>query len=404
MIRVAEAFEIVAREAAKRRLPDERRMLRDAVGCVASEDITSPIDLPPFDKSAMDGYAIPDGEFLDEYIVDGIIAAGQYIDTAPVPGHAFKVMTGAAVQPGTARVVIWEDTEESSGRVKIIRKSDKTNIARRGEDLNKGGLLCRNGTVITPLTLANIALGGIDEVNVSARPKVAVFSTGDELLPGGADIEPGKIYDSNGPMLESLVRKLRIEICHRGHLRDDLSESVKGLKDGLAKADVVLFSGAVSKGDYDFLPDAFRDVGLTTHFNEIAVKPGKPTTFATSDPNDKKMVFGLPGNPVSSFLMFHMFVLPAIYMMQGSGAHPRVIKVRLADKISTRKSERDQFVPAKFDTDGRVKPLPYHGSGHLLGLADADGFLEIESGMTGIDEDASAPFLPMMMHAYSGNK
>jgi len=400
LIRISEAYGIVAKEAASRVLQGESISLSEAAYRITAEDIRSPIDLPPFDKSAMDGYAIPEGEFLDEYIVDDIVAAGSYYEKTVEAGHCIKVMTGAPVPDGTARVVMWEHTGESDGRVRIKRKSDKSNICRRGEDLVKGQIICPRGTILSPLALANISLGGVEHVTVAKRPTAAVFSTGDELIPAGTPIEPGKIYDSNGPMISALLKDMGIPVAFTDHLPDKLDESIDGLKRGLAEADMVILTGAVSKGDYDYLPDAFRECGLEIHFDEIAVKPGKPTTFATST---NKMVFGLPGNPVSSFLGFHLFVRPALYMMQGYMNHPRVIQCKVGKDINSRKNERDQFIPVKIDEHGAALPIDYHGSGHLTALADADGFLEIGSGITEIKAGDTAPFMPFMMRAYFGS-
>ena len=401
MIKLKEAYEIVAGEVGSRRFETENVPLNKAANRITAEDILSPIDLPPFDKSAMDGYAIPVGEFLDEYDIDAIVAAGSFYGK-PVPeGHCVKIMTGAPVPEGIARVVMWEHTEESEERIKIKRKSSKSNICRKGEDLKKGEVLCPEGTILSPLALANVSLGGVRNVNVAVRPTAAVFSTGDELLPAGTPITSGKIYDSNGPMINALLNDMGIPVAFTGHLPDKLDETVEGLRKGLDAADVVILSGAVSKGDYDCLPEAFRLCGLEIQFDEIAVKPGKPTTFAISENN---VVFGLPGNPVSSFLMFHLFVRPMLYMMQGYMNHPRVFKCRLKNDVNSKKNERDRFIPVQLDIDGYAIPIEYHGSGHLTALSRADGFLEIESGVTFIPAGEPAPFLPFMMRPYLGSE
>lgn len=401
MIRLKDAYEIVAREIGSRRFETETIPLNDAANRITAEDIISPIDLPPFDKSAMDGYAIPVGEFLDEYDIDAVVPAGSYYGKHVPDGHCVKIMTGAPVPEGIERVVMWEHTEESEERIRIKRKSSKSNICRKGEDLKKGEVLCPEGTILSPLALANVSLGGVWNVNVAVRPTVAVFSTGDELLQAGTPITPGKIYDSNGPMIAALVNDMGIPVAFTGHLPDKLDESVEGLRKGLDAADVVILSGAVSKGDYDCLPEAFRLCGLEIKFDEVAVKPGKPTTLAVSENN---VVFGLPGNPVSSFLMFHLFVRPILYMMQGYTYHPRVIKCRLKHDFNSKKNERDKFIPVQLDIDGYMIPIEYHGSGHLTALSCADGFLEIESGVTFIPAGEPAPFLPFMMRSYLGSE
>lgn len=397
MIGIAEAYETMVREVTARRLPRESVNLKEAGGRVVAVDIESPIDLPPFSKSAMDGYAIPEGEFLDEYIVDDTLPAGSAYTRPIEPGHCIKIMTGAPVPPGTARVVPWEDTDRGEKTVRIVNKIKKTNIVKRGEDLRKGATLCPAGTLLTPLALANLAITGIDTVRVSKAPKASVFSTGDELVPGGKPLKPGKIYDSNGPMLVSLLNNLKIPVVYSGHLPDSLDESISGLRKGLAQADVVLLTGAVSRGEFDFLPEAFKRCGLETHFDSLAVKPGKPTTLATLG---GKIIFGLPGNPVSSYLMFHIFVKPALYMMQGYMANPRPIICSLGVEFKGRESDRVRLLPGKLDVNGNIIPIEYHGSGHLLALAEADGFMEVSGESTELPVGARVAFWPLLMRSY----
>jgi len=397
LLKISEAYEVVAKKALASRLLWETMPLGEAIGRVTAQAVRSPIDLPPFNKSAMDGYAIPQGEFLDEYIIDATLPAGCVYTDPIEPGHCIKIMTGAQVPPGIACIVPWEDTDRGESIVRILAKSNRTNIAEQGEDIRKGDVLCPAGNILTPLNVANLAIAGVNSIEVSRVPRAAVFSTGDELLPAGMPLVPGKIYDSNGPMLIALLMDCGIPITYIGHLPDSLDESIAGLQRGLAAADVVLLTGAVSKGEFDFLPEAFHRCGLETYFDEISVKPGKPTTFATAG---NKLIFGLPGNPVSSFLMFHLFVKPAIYMMQGHIVHPRPVSLELAAEFRTKESDRVRFLPAKLDTDGRVVPIEYHGSGHLLALADADGFIEVGAEVTRLSAGERLPFWPIMMRGY----
>ncbi len=397
MIGISDAYEIMSRETSLRALPRETLPLKDAMGRVTAAGVMSPIDLPPFDKSGMDGYAIPEGGFLDEYIVDDTIPAGTFYSRPIQPGHCVKIMTGAPVPGGIARVVPWEDTDRGDEIVKIINKSNKKNIAVQGEDLKAGDLLCPSGAILSPLTIANLALAGVDSVKVSKVPRAAVFTTGDELIEPGAKLTPGKIYDSNGPMLRGLLADCGIPVTFTGHLPDSLDESISGLRNGLAHADIVLLTGAVSKGEFDYLPEAFKQCGLETLFDSIAVKPGKPTTFATGG---RKIIFGLPGNPVSSFLMFHIFVKPAIYILQGYLANPRPIICSIASEYKCRESDRVRLLPASLDVNGNIIPIDYHGSGHLLALTNADGFAEISAESTHLPAGARVAFWPLMMRSY----
>jgi len=397
LLKISEAYEIVAKKALASRLLWETLPLSAAMGRITAQAIRSPIDLPPFNKSAMDGYAIPEGEFLDEYIIDATLPAGSVYADPIEPGHCIKIMTGAEVPPGIARIVPWEDTDRGESIVRILTKSNRTNIAEQGEDICKDDILCQAGNILTPLNIANLAIAGVDSVQVSRVPRAVVFSTGDELLPVGASLAPGKIYDSNGPMLIALLMECGIPIMFTGHLPDSLDKSIAGLQRALAVAEVILLTGAVSKGEFDFLPETFRRCGLETYFDEVSIKPGKPTTFSTAG---NKLIFGLPGNPVSSFLMFHLFVKPALYMMQGHIIHPRPVSIELAVEFRAKESDRMRFLPARLDTDGRIIPLEYHGSGHLLALADADGFIEVGTEETCLSPGERLPFWPIMLRGY----
>ena len=397
MLKISEAYEVVAKKALASRLPWETIPLGEAIGRITARPILCPIDLPPFNKSAMDGYAIPEGEVLAEYVVDATLPAGS-VYTHPIrPGHCIKIMTGAQVPAGIASIVPWEETDRGEEKVRILNKSDRTNMAKQGEDIRRGEILCMAGTILTPLNIANLATAGVHSVQVSRVPRTVVFSTGDELMPVGAPLAAGKIYDSNGPMLLALLVDCGVPIMFTGHLPDTLDESIAGLQRALGAADIILLTGAVSKGEFDFLPEAFRRCNLETYFDEVSIKPGKPTTFSAIG---NKLIFGLPGNPVSSFLMFHLFVKPAIYMMQGHIVHPRPVSLEIAAEFKAKESDRVRFLPARLDAEGRIVPLEYHGSGHLLALADADGFMEVGTEEISLPAGERLPFWPIMMRGY----
>lgn len=384
--------EVVPIDATARMLP-----VAEAVGRVLQADQQSRLDLPPFDKSAMDGYAICPDDQRQEYRLLSTVAAGQTPTEPLAPGCAVKVMTGAPVPAGTGQVIMREYTEEIGSTVRVLRHGGESNICIHGEDTRIGDLILSAGRVITPADAANLISCGIVEVPVAERVRIAIISTGDEIVDDPSQIVPGKIMDSNGPMLAALSAEWGLEVVRQLHAPDDLAATVAALRDGLEAADIVAISGGVSVGDFDYVLAAMDEVGLVRRFDSVAIKPGKPTVFALPSGAGEvgKVVFGLPGNPVSSFVMFHVFVLRAVARLRGGDWPLRQIRFPLAEAFRRRKTDRLAFIPARIDDEGRVALLQYHGSAHLLALGRADGLFRVPIGTAELSAGDTVIFTPL---------
>lgn len=389
MLPLTEAFRI-ADEATTRLQPGrELRSLEAAAGCCVAEDQMAELNLPPFRKSAMDGYAIPEGEASAAYRLTETIAAGQLPSAPLAAGTCVKVMTGAPVPEGTARVVPVEAAEAVDGAVRPQVAGGATNICEQGEDVAEGEVVLKTGTRLTPLARAHLLGCGIAEVEVYRPLRLAILSSGDEIVDHPDHLRPGCIVDTNTPLLTGLAERHGMEVCHTAHLSDDPQETEAGLRAALDAADLVILTGGVSMGDFDCIPDAMQALGLEIHFTRLAVKPGKPTTLATSA---DRMVFGLPGNPVSAFLMFHLFILRVQQVLTGNerGLHEHLLVLDEAYERSS--TERCAYVPARIRRVGTVQPVVYHGSAHLAALLNADGFFHVPQGTRGLPSGSHVTF------------
>ena len=392
MLSLEEAFRAVDEALAGRGLPSETVSARAAAGRVLARECRSLLDVPPFDKSAMDGYALPEGDAPGGvYRLAGMTAAGQAAAAPLRPGEAVKVMTGAPVPPGTVEVVMQEDTEEGEGTVRVLRRGP-SNFCPRGEDLRRGDAILPAGRVLRAVDTANLVSCGIMEVEVARRPRAAILLTGDEIVDDPARLAPGRIMNSNGPLLAALCASRGLEAAEEVRVPDVLEELCGALEGAAARSDLVVLTGGVSVGQFDLVPAALDRLGLRIHFSRVALKPGRPMTFATGP---GRIVFGLPGNPLSVFLMFHLLVLRAAARLTGSAPPLRAIRLPLAAAFRRGKRGRMEFVPARVNPRGRVEPIPFHGSAHLLAMTEADGFLSIPADAVELPAGGDVQFWPL---------
>ena len=392
MIPLSEAFAIVDAAVGKIALPSETVPVRQAVGRTVAADQQSRVDLPPFDKSAMDGYAVMADDQRDTYRVLEFVAAGE-IPTQPLtPGSAIKVMTGAPVPVGAGKVVMVEYTAEADGIVQVRSHSKADNICPKGEDVRIGDVVLAAGTVPGPLEIANLVSCGVTEVPVTRRLRASIISTGDEIVETPEQLTPGKIINTNAPMLGELCRKYGLEVAAEVTVPDDTAATVSALRTALEGSDIVIATGGVSVGDLDFVSGALGEVGLTPGFTRVAVKPGKPATFASAP---GKAVFGLPGNPVSACVMFHLFVLRAAALMTGRRPPTRRVATTMGEAFARRKAERLELVACRLTPAGTPVPVVFHGPAHLHALAELDGFILVPPGVSELPAGAAVEFLPM---------
>ena len=394
MIPLAEALAKVDETLGPLELSRERMAVTEAAGRVLVEDQFSRLDLPAFDKSAMDGYALLKGDERESYRLLETVAAGNLPTRKLEPGATTRVMTGAPVPEGTGRVVMQEYTSESDGVVHVQDTADRSpNICWKGEDLRAGDRVLRAPVLLGPLHLANLIGCGITEVEVARRLRAAVLCTGDEIVDAPEQLGPGQIMNSNGPLLGALCRRHELEIVIHRRVPDDFQDTVAALEQAVAESDIVIVSGGVSVGDYDFVGEALLAAGLTRHFDRVATKPGKPMTFASAP---GKAVFGLPGNPVSVYLAFQLYVVRAAGLMTGCKAEGRHLRLPLQDAFSRRKAARLQYVPCRVSAEGFLQQVKYHGSAHLLALAEADGFFAVPRGATELRAGEKVSFMPLV--------
>lgn len=361
-----------------RRLPVVRLPLESLVGSILARGVRAPMDAPPFDRSAMDGYAVAGGAVRDRYEVVGRIFAGNVWPRRLRPGEAVRIMTGAMVPEGAGRVIMQEHVERVGARgIRVIREDVRTHIRLRGEDARKGELLFSEGDAVTPLTAATLAAFGMREAAVIRRPRVGILVTGNELLRAGKSPQRGKIYNSNGPMLRALLSRDGVEVVAERHAGDSLAGLRKACSSILRRADALCIAGGVSVGDSDHVPEAIEAEGGILHVRKVAIQPGKPFTFATVG---GKPVFAFPGNPVSVFVAYQLFAQPAIVAMQGRRPRVPVEEARLLGSHSRVSQDREQFVPVRYCGPGTVRPVANRGSGDIVGLSRADALMVVPAG------------------------
>lgn len=372
MITFEEAMATVLKYA--RPLPPEAVRLADAVGRALAEDVRSGLDMPPFDKSAVDGYAVRAAEIKPgtELGNFGLIQAGDIFKGKVPPGACVKIMTGAPVPPGADAVVMVEDTLEKDGLVRFAGgiKSGK-NIARRAEDIKKGQLILKRGAVIRVSHIAALAAAGRSSVKCGALPSVALVNTGGEIVPPGAALGKNQIYNSNGPMLAALLKTDGINAAP-AIVRDD-AQLMKGALARALKADIVLISGGVSMGDYDLVPGSLKSLGVKQLFHKVRVRPGKPLLFGVKG---RTLVFGIPGNPVANFMAYLAYIRPAIRKMAGRPDFaPQFLDGLCAAAFAPRTPRRALVLSTvRAKADFALAEVANNGSADILALAAAAGF------------------------------
>jgi len=392
MIPLDEALTILEQVVRKIRLPNELIPVNQALSRIVTENVVSRLDLPPFDKAAMDGYAVIADNERDKYQLIDTVPAGKVSAFKLSSGKTIKVMTGAPLPENTAKVIRLEYASENNGIVNIHTPEKCSNICSQGEDICRGDLIIKAKTFIGPLEIANLIACGITKIKVVHRPRVFIISTGDELTDDFKQYKTGKIMNTNGPMLTSLCQMHHLNIVNNLSIPDDKETTISTIKTALHTADIVILSGGVSVGEYDFVESAFKELELKLHFNKIAVKPGKPMTFASSG---NEILFGLPGNPVSVYLMFYLFVLQAAKLITGINTKIEYSKYILGQNFKRDSAKRAEYRPCKIDIDNTLQLVNDNGSAHSAALLQSDGFFVIPQGITELAAGSEVDFLPI---------
>ncbi|MFJ4485110.1 gephyrin-like molybdotransferase Glp [Streptomyces longwoodensis] len=395
--------------------------LLDAQGCVLVEDVTVPVSLPPFDNSSMDGYAVrvadvagASEEFPAALEVVGDVAAGQPGLLQVGPGQAARIMTGAPLPPGAEAVVPveWTDgglgegpvdgmrarslaPEGATGHVRVHRPAEaRAHVRAQGSDVRAGDRALEAGTVLGPPQIALLAAIGRGTVRVRPRPRVVVLSTGSELVQPGEQLADGQIYDSNSFALTAAARDAGAIAYRVGAVADDADTLRSTVDDQLVRADLMVTTGGVSVGAYDVVKEALAhagdedEPGSGVEFRKLAMQPGKPQGFGTLGP-DHIPLLALPGNPVSSYVSFELFVRPAIRTLMGlTDVHRPTTRATLtADRPLTSPRGRRQFLRGSY-ADGTVRPVGGAGSHLVAALAHADALIVVPEDVESVEPGA----------------
>ncbi|MHB1425236.1 MAG: molybdopterin molybdotransferase MoeA [Gemmataceae bacterium] len=390
MLQVADAQTIV-RQYVRPLPPEPMTLAAAALGHVVGVDVVSDLDMPPYNKSMMDGYAVrcadlPAGKGTLRVIEE--ITAGQVPRQKIEAGQASRIMTGAPIPPGADAVVIVERTrlgDDNSVEIEDRPPRPGQNILPRGAEMQRGDKVLPAGTVLRPQEFGVLATVGRTTIAVHPAPRVAILSTGDELVEPDQRPEGGQIRNSNGAMLVALVCRAGGVPRYLGIARDERACLRPMVCDGL-KAHMLLLSGGVSAGKLDLVPSVLREAGVAAHFHRVEMKPGKPVFFGTAarpGGGEPTLVFGLPGNPVSVLVCFELFVRPTLRRLRGhANPGPHFVSAILSEDFTYR-TDRPTYHPAHLDLgeEGwRVRPVPWIGSADLRALTQANGLVLFPAG------------------------
>jgi molybdopterin molybdotransferase len=418
MIELQEALQIVLDRA--RTLGTERVELREALGRILAQDVASDMDLPPFDKATMDGYACRRADLGNALTVIETIPAGAVPVKAVGPNQCAKIMTGAAVPQGADCVVMIEQTEQLTppevlargegvpplrreAMIRFTGEQTPDNIFRRAQDVQVGQVVLRKGSRIGPQHVAVLASVGCVQPLVTKRPRVGIVASGDELVAPAARPGPAQIRNSNGSQLTAQFAALGLSVRDYGIVKDVAGDIDAVVKRALVENDVVIISAGVSVGDFDLVPAVLRQNQVRLLFEKIAVKPGKPTVFGVCErardvsrpsrprfeggtPSTHVYCFGLPGNPVSTFVVFELLVKPFLYKLMGHDYLPMHVQMRLEQTLTREDTDRQSWNPVRITSEATVEPVQYHGSAHLAALCEAGGLVPMEMGVASLGQ------------------
>ncbi len=381
MIPFEKAYEIIMNSTFT--METESVKLVHSLKRVLACDTLSDTDMPSFNKASMDGYACRKTDLHDILNIIEVIPAGYSPQKTIRHKECSKIMTGAVVPDGADCVINVENTETlPENKVRITGAAFSDNICYRGEDIKCGEVVLRKGTLILPQHIAMLANAGIGDIPVYKRPGISIITTGSELREPGETLPSGCIRNSNSYQLIGQVQRMSIEPDYLG-IAGDTEESLNSLIPGaLQKSDVLILSGGVSMGDYDFVPKVLKNNGVNILFDKVAMQPGKPMTFGIKG---NTAVFAFPGNPVSTFFPFEIMAKPFIYKLMGHDYIPKTYSLITGTNFQRKMGDRKAFVPVKIEK-GKVFPIEFHSSAHINALCNADGIISFPIGVLEIKE------------------
>lgn len=389
MIQVSQALTIVAENSAK--MPTQKIPVTKALGYILAKTVHSPIAMPPFRQSSMDGYAFTHSK-RHQYDVIGTSKAGDHVNTKLEFNEAVRIFTGAFVPDDADTVVMQEHVMANEKSILITNMPEQfENVRPKGEQIQKDDVVFEANTLITPAAIGFLACLGITEISVYKKPKIAVLVTGNELVKPGKKLPKGKIFESNSIMLQAALQTIGIKKVKIHTVKDKLKATKKALKEILPRYDIVLISGGISVGDYDFVKDALLANEVQELFYKINQKPGKPMFFGK---RKETLVFALPGNPASSLTNFYVYVYPAIRNKMGfSEIHlPKLIRKLNADIPNT--TGKTLFLKALHD-ETHVEVLGGQSSAMLNSFAIANSLLIVPNDAAMLKKDEFVTLLPI---------
>ncbi len=376
MITLEQALEIAFSKA--QMLGTETIDFLQSSGCILAQDVIADADMPPFNKSAMDGYACRREDLNRELSVVEIIPAGSTPTKSISSGQCSKIMTGAQVPEGADTVFMVEySSETATGKIKFTGEKTNSNICLKGEDLKEGDLVISSGTMVKPQHVAILASVGCINPLVYQKPQVGIISTGSELVNPEVTPRSSQIRNSNGPQLFAQATKQGFPVNYYGIVPDDEQLTTKIIEKSVAESDVTILSGGVSVGDFDFVPKIIQKLGFEIHFSKINIKPGQHTTFASKG---NKYIIGLPGNPVSSFIQFEVFALPFLRKLMNYQQPEIRLPMPMSHDYFRKKADRDECLPVQVTSQNEVRMVEYHGSAHIHAYHQAFGYISVPAG------------------------
>jgi len=382
MIPFEKAYDIVISSGF--RTGNEVISYNDSLNRILAVDVVSDMNMPPFDKSTVDGFACRKVDLESDLVIIETIPAGKWPDKTVGIRQCSRIMTGAAIPSGADCVIMVEDAEIlHSEKVRFKGNFIRENIAIKGEDVQKGDIVLKAGKQIRPQEIAVIASVGHVSVTVSKMPEVAIISSGSELVDPSQIPGLSQIRNSNASQLMAQLKTAGATGKDYGIAKDDEDETLSLVSRAITENDIVIITGGVSMGDFDFVPSVLEKAGVKIIFTRVAVQPGKPTTFGL---HSKAIVFGLPGNPVSAFIQFELLIRPLIAKMMGHDWQPVIWNLPMNEKFTRRSVERMMIIPVIVNNKGCVSPVDYHGSAHISAIPGAHGIIAIPVGKKVLEE------------------
>jgi molybdopterin molybdotransferase len=376
MILFEEALNIIENVAVP--LPGEMVRLENSAGRILFTDIFSDMDMPPFDKSAVDGYACRRTDLNNELRVIETIPAGKVPVKTIGPGECSKLMTGGMLPAGADCVIMVEDVEiTGENTIRFTATKTAVNYCKMAEDIRRGDKVLDKGTLIRPQEVAILASVGCAGVMVYKQPRIGIISTGDELVEPAGIPAVSQIRNSNAWQLLAQAQRAGCIATYFGIARDTEEATLEIIQKASQESDIVILTGGISAGDFDFVPTVIQQAGYEIKFRSMAVQPGKPVIFAT---RGNQYLVGLPGNPVSSFVQFELLVKHLIRLITGKTSKEMQVTVPMGADYKRRNTGRKAFFPVYLSEEGTALPVEYHGSAHIHSYIHAQGIVSIEIG------------------------